>query len=85
MALRTDVPVARITLGRGLPVDIHGFTRDDMGTPLVEIAGAVEWLQHLTPDQADKLAEALQRAARVAKGDERAPSALSDFLARKRE
>ncbi|UGY23222.1 hypothetical protein HU675_0035485 [Bradyrhizobium septentrionale] len=67
----------------GQGVSVHGETAIEIGTPLVELRGALEYLQHLTPDQADEFAAGLQLAARKARG-EPVPSPLDQLLARPR-
>jgi hypothetical protein len=86
MARREYVPVFRLKIGRGegLFVDVHGFTAAEMSVPLVEIAGARDYLQHLTVDQAEQLADGLKLAARVARGEAVAPSPLNEFLERRK-
>jgi hypothetical protein len=81
MALRDDVPIARVELGSGagMAVSIYAFTTEDMGIPLVEVVDHRDCLQHLKPETAEKLAEGLLLAARVARGEPR-PDALATFL-----
>lgn len=81
---RQDVPVARVQISKrsDMAVSIHGFTAAEMGVPLVEMQGALEYLEHLTIEQAEKLAEGLLLAARVARG-EALPTALDAFMAKR--
>jgi hypothetical protein len=82
VARREDVPVVRISLGKQpwQAVSVYAFTAAEMGVPLVEIKGAVDYLEHLKPEQAEKFAEGLLLAARVARGEE-LPTPLDAFLA----
>lgn len=85
MARRQDVPVCSVTLGPGAGqrVNVYGFTAAEMRVPLVELAGALEHLQHLTVEQAEQFADGLKLAARVARG-EVLPTPLDELLARRR-
>jgi len=69
-SFRDLVPQARISF-RGddasRSVGIYGTT--DLGIPAVEIAGDLEGMSRMTPDQADKIAEGLRLAARAARGE----------------
>lgn len=80
------LPTARITLGRGpgMSVTITGTTEAEIGTPLVELRGGLEYLEHLTPDKADELASALTRAARVARGEPPQPTAFDEWLVKRK-
>lgn len=84
MARREDVPVARLVLGKTAAISIHGFTAAEMRVPLVEIAGAVEYLHHLTVEQAEQFAAGLMLAARVARGEVVAEKPLDAFLEKRR-
>jgi hypothetical protein len=78
------MPIARIRLGRSddLAVAVYGETTAEFGVPLVELAGALEHLWHLTPAQADELAAALTLAARRARGETMPITELDRLLAR---
>lgn len=80
MARREDVPVARLQMGKSphLAVSVYAFTAAELGVPLVEIGGC-EHLRHLTIEQAEKLAEGLLLASRIARG-EVLPTQLDRFL-----
>jgi len=84
-SFRNRVPVARVVLGQslGMAVAIYAETAADIGVPLVEVVGALEHLQHLTPEQAEQFAEGLKLAARVARG-EVLPTPLDEFLSKRR-
>jgi hypothetical protein len=85
MARREDVPVMRLSLGRSShqAVSVYAFTAAELGVPLVEIKGAVEYLEHLTTEQAEAFAAGLMLAARVARG-EVLPTALDQFLEKRK-
>lgn len=82
MARREDVPLARIVLGPqpGQAVSVHAFTAAEMRVPLVELAGALEDLQHLTTAQAEQLGGALLLAARIARGETPPPTLFKQFM-----
>lgn len=63
-------------------VDVFGETDAELGVPLVELAGRVEQLRHLTIGQALQLSAALELAARHARG-EHVPTALEEFIAKR--
>jgi hypothetical protein len=85
MARREDVPVLRLKLGNGAGqvVDVHGFPACVYGIPLVQISGGLEYLEHLTIEQAEQLANGLMIAARMARGIQPPPSALEEFLSKR--
>lgn len=77
------MPVARVNLARDasqIAVTIYGEPAETIGTPLVELAGALEFLRHLTPAQAEELAGGLTLAARQARGEPMPPTALDGLL-----
>ena len=81
-----DVPLARMRIdARGTRyLDVHGFTADHFGVPAVALDGDLSGIETLTVDQATYLGNALLLAACVARGDAAAPSALEDFIARRK-
>lgn len=83
MARREDVPVMRLSMGLSAwpAVSIFAFTAAEIGVPLVEIRGG-EHLDNLTVEQAERLADGLRLACRVARG-EAPPTALDQFLERR--
>lgn len=82
---RGRVPIARVQLGEPshMAVSIYADTKESLGVPLVELAGAIEYLQHMTPEQAKQLADGLVLAVRAARG-EVLPTPLDEFLNRPR-
>ncbi|EJN14725.1 hypothetical protein PMI42_01698 [Bradyrhizobium sp. YR681] len=83
MALRRDVPVLRLPVGSSSHqiVNVYGFTAEEIGMPLVEIAGLGCQL-NLTIEKAEKLAEGVMVAVRRARG-EAAPTPLDEFMKRR--
>jgi hypothetical protein len=57
---------------------------DAHGIATVELTGSIEDLTHMLPDSADRLADALRLAARMARG-EQIPTALDGLLARRKK
>jgi len=82
-SFRGLVPQARVSFrrdGLGQSVVIYGTT--DLGIPAVEVAGDLEGMSCMTPDQADRIADGLKLAARAARG-EVLPTPLDEFLKRR--
>lgn len=81
MGRRHDVPAGVLKTGRDASVLIYGDAAT-YGIPTVELAGDLDQLRCLLPEDADRLAAALTRAAKMARG-EHVPIALDEFLARR--
>jgi hypothetical protein len=75
-----DVPAAVMSTGRNHNVQIYGDATA-YGIPTVELTGDLEQLRCMLPEDADKLADGLRLAARMARG-ERIVTALDEFLGR---
>lgn len=80
MGRRLDVPAAVIRTGRHSNVSIYG-DQATYGSQTVELIGDLEQLRCLRPEDAEKLADGLKLAARMARG-EAIPTALDQFLQR---
>lgn len=80
MKPRKDLPAAIIDLGGGTKLWIYGDAAE-FGTPTVQlrVEGAVQHLNCLRPQDADRIADGLKLAARAARG-EAGPTALDEFL-----
>ncbi len=84
---RKDLPAARIRLGNGAgqAVGVYGHTAAELGVPTVELAGDLEGLQYLKPETAERLAEALQLGARLARGETMPTTTALDVLLESRK
>lgn len=81
--LRGLVPAATVLLGKGPGqcVSIYGLPKAELGVPTVAVSGALEDMQFMMPETAEKIAEGLMLAVRQARG-EVLPTPLDDLLAR---
>lgn len=77
MFMRKDEPfkVARVAFGHGggQAIGVYAYTADEIGTATVGLGNFLDLLEHMTPKTADELAEALKKAAAVARGDIKRP------------
>ena len=67
--IRKDLPAALIRIGPGAGQSVGVYGHTELGVPTVELAGDLEGLQYLKPETAERLAEVLQLAARLARGE----------------
>lgn len=88
MPLRTDMPTARVSLGphQDQAITFYGHAKGgSLGIATVELAGcSLESAHFMTPETADKFADALKLAVRAARGDA-IPTALDELIAKGRE
>jgi hypothetical protein len=80
MTRRTDVPAAIIDLGNHTKLWIYG-DQATYGIPTVELTG-IDALNCMRPEDAERIADALKLAARLARG-EQVPTQLDEFLSRR--
>lgn len=87
MALRTDMPAARVSLGPHADQGITFYGHAEggsMGIATVELAGCcLESARFMTPETADRFADALKLAVRAARG-EKLPTPLDTFLEKRK-
>jgi len=83
MARRQDIPAAIVDFG-GLSnkISIYG-DHETFGFPTVEMQGEFSLMKYMRPEDADRLAEGLTRAARMARG-EVPPTVLDAFLEKRK-